>query len=817
MRDKQGVSQNPFQVTHASKSDADASTFHLAVTMAILSVLAFEAALFDEYRSTTSTATAIVTELAAILGLGAIVRCLASRFDLFKESSRRDPTLVLVVSFAAAPFAIELLVRSVSSHLMLPLELLLLIAFRNIVIATALFAHRPTYQQVCCSLSLFLVIFATSISTNRLMAIFLVLFAMTGIGWLVTFNQHLAPSTRVATAQQRRGTRWGIGWLLALTPLVLAMPIAVAQPQALSGFIPSSGGSHAYNQLSRSGVGDGDDLIAGTDQIQSFAPIEDAPFMSSHEPSLYDLYDDTYSEPVKIEKQERSIALSEAPKSTPGEAHPVDTQKAGKEFSTLRKADRSNEEKIAPHSSDALFFVKGRLPIHLKMEVFDRYDGINWYPEDAPTSHDPFVMETAGGKPWLRLPLSPALDFYASPESYALKIVHLDTNRIPSPTQLLGIHIDKLDQTDFYRWAQPGIIRMDREKVPSGIVMNVRSRVVDERLVEEGRVLITAGPKSYRETGEIDSDGRIKSLALEWTDGVTDGWPQVRAIVRHLRTEYRLERDVRPPADCENTAIDFLFNRRSGSDYEFATAAVLMLRSLGISTRLASGFYVDDSRFDARAQYSPVAHSTLHFWAEVHAGKDHWIPIEPTPGYELLLPPPTIVESVMSILLTAFHWMISNISLLIAITTTASIVYYMRLDLTDNIETAIWRLWPGTSQRERTQRASRLLINRCRRVHNSIPAFTTQARWLQEILRPADAMERFGRSQFVRMAEWAAYAPTDAPPPLMHVHQTCERVISTWTLTRLRRELQRSEPRTSHLSRRVPFFKVWTSRAARQS
>jgi hypothetical protein len=43
--------------------------------------------------------------------------------------------------------------------------------------------------------------------------------------------------------------------------------------------------------------------------VQSFAPIEDAPFMTSHEPSLYDLFDDLYNESMKVERQQRAVSL----------------------------------------------------------------------------------------------------------------------------------------------------------------------------------------------------------------------------------------------------------------------------------------------------------------------------------------------------------------------------------------------------------------------------------------------------------------------------------------------------------------------------
>lgn len=782
--------------------------FSLAIAIALLSILSFEAALFDEYRVLSTTAIAIGIELGILFGLGTFFRVVDARRTASIEIPRRDATLITILCLAAIPFAIELLIRSSSSDAMLPLELLLLVAFRNIVLATAVFAHRSGCQQVCCSLSLFLIIFATSLSTNRFMLLFLMLFAIAGMAWLVSSNRQSSKSPLFISSNPKRTGRWQIAWMLAVTPILLSIAITVSQPQVLSGFIPSSGGSESYNQRSRNGVGDGDDLIAGTENIQSFAPIEDAPFMSSHEPSLYDLYDDTYNEPVKIEKQERSIALSEMPKSTPGEAHPVDTQKAGKQFSTLRKT-HERDHKIEPHASTALLYIKGRLPIHLKMEVFDRFDGIDWHAEELSNTSESLTMETIHDQPWLRLPISPTLEVYATPETHALKLVHLNTNRIPSPTQLLGIHIDKLDRSDFYQWAQPGLISMDREALPSGIVMNVQSRVADERLFEQRRAHLMGGPSAYRQIGTADPDGRIKKMAIELTTGVESGWPQVRAIVQHLRSEYRHDRESRPSPDCENTTIDFLFHRQGGPDYEFATAAVMLLRSLNISARLASGFYVDQTQFDPRAGHTPVTKDDVHVWAEVHAGKDHWLPIEPTPGYDLLKPPATAVEHLISFGMAIKNWIASNVLLMMGVLLLGFVAYRNRHDLIDVIHTLCWRLQLGKTPREVVLRSSQLLLQRSTRVHRQASRSLTISRWLEQAACPTDLSEQATFTQFKQLVEWAMYSTAHSIPPFIDVDQICHRTVSTWSLARFRRGPRSNNSRTGTTPWSNAFIRIW--------
>ncbi len=137
----------------------------------------------------------------------------------------------------------------------------------------------------------------------------------------------------------------------------------------------------------------------------------------------------------------------------------------------------------------------------------------------------------------------------------------------------------------------------------------------------------------------------VRSLAEEWTQGVPHGYRQIEAICQQLRTNYTLDRSARVPEDSAFPVGQFLFKSKRGADYQFATAATLMLRSLGFSTRLVSGFYANPVRYDVRKRHTAVHSSDVHFWCEVFVGAGTWVTLEPTPGYEVLSPPPGRVET----------------------------------------------------------------------------------------------------------------------------------------------------------------------------
>ena len=755
------------------------ASYRLACLLALLATLTLEVAAADGDRPAWTIALTVAIEagIAGVLGL------LAWRFDPATDAAAKS-RMIWILCLATAPFIAEILFRS-AMNTMLPLELLLLAYFRNGVLVLAAFSYRDDCQKMCCSLSTFLTIFASAVSSQLWLHGLVVVYAIAGIWWLMGSYWESLQGRLAATSKREMSRRWLIALPLIVVLMLVVLPVAATQTHALRGFMPSSGGTDWYSESARSGVGDGDNLVAGTENIQSFAPIENAPFLSSHEPSLYDLFDDMYNEPVKIQKVDRSIALSREFTVKQKEHHLAESKLAGKQFSTLRKLGEPKQGKVGNRDSNALLYVKGRVPLHLKLEVFDQYDGIEWFPESLAETNPKLTIESLNDRPWLRFPRMRALEIYAAPELHALKINRLDTNRIPSPTELLGIHIDKLDREDFYAWAQPGIVRMDRDKLPSLTVMHLQSRVVDERLISRSLVHLSGGSSNYRQSGSDERSQRVREMAEEWSNEAAQGWPQVQAIITRLRQDYVLDRDARPPADCDHTVADFLFESHRGPDYQFASAVVMLLRSLGYSARLVSGFYVEPDRYEVRSQHTPVLQEDVHFWAEVFAGGDNWIPIEPTPGYELLKPPPTLIEQLHATAVAALIFLLSNALLITLNLAMVTWLFVQRRFLADQVATAMWRWLPVHDERRFVMQTLRLLDHRCRRAGRTRPCSTTATRWLKRIAESGDGADRKRLEEFTQLAEWAAFAPSGTAAPCPAPRDVCHQAVQVWSWKRM--------------------------------
>jgi len=138
------------------------------------------------------------------------------------------------------------------------------------------------------------------------------LFVATAITWLVAAWWETV-DRRIVSPEQGRIPKTWLATAAALPLLAILAASGFGSNKvttALEGFMPGSGGTGDYDPYSRGGVNDGDALIAGNENIKSFGPLDDAPFVESELPSLYDVFNDQFdAPPMKIKNQQRAIAL----------------------------------------------------------------------------------------------------------------------------------------------------------------------------------------------------------------------------------------------------------------------------------------------------------------------------------------------------------------------------------------------------------------------------------------------------------------------------------------------------------------------------
>jgi transglutaminase-like putative cysteine protease len=88
--------------------------------------------------------------------------------------------------------------------------------------------------------------------------------------------------------------------------------------------------------------------------------------------------------------------------------------------------------------------------------------------------------------------------------------------------------------------------------------------------------------------------------------------------------------DQRPPPSRGEPLVDFVTRTKRGYCQHFAGAMALMLRYLGIPSRIAAGF--TSGEYDRATGRWTVTDHDAHIWVEVWFRGYGWLPFDPTPG-----------------------------------------------------------------------------------------------------------------------------------------------------------------------------------------
>lgn len=129
-----------------------------------------------------------------------------------------------------------------------------------------------------------------------------------------------------------------------------------------------------------------------------------------------------------------------------------------------------------------------------------------------------------------------------------------------------------------------------------------------------------------------DFSPRIRNLALEITSGRETPYDKAAAITEWLRNEIEYTPVVSFPQESVDAIEYFLFESRQGFCNYYASAEVLMLRSIGIPARLAVGFAQGEP--DLQNSLYIVRERDFHAWPEVYFPGYGWVEFEPTVNQE---------------------------------------------------------------------------------------------------------------------------------------------------------------------------------------
>ena len=181
----------------------------------------------------------------------------------------------------------------------------------------------------------------------------------------------------------------------------------------------------------------------------------------------------------------------------------------------------------------------------------------------------------------------------------------------------------------------------------------VRSRLMNSALVNQN----PTSPRYDRSMALLYTqiptglDRRISQFARELSKESDTSYDSAFAIEQALKWNYSYTREG--TGFSVDPVANFLFERKEGHCEYFATAMVVMLRSLGIPARPVNGFL--GSQYNSYGDYYIVTEANAHSWVEVFFPKRGWVTFDPTP--------PVVAEKLVSASFTEMNLFLDSMKL----------------------------------------------------------------------------------------------------------------------------------------------------------
>ena len=142
---------------------------------------------------------------------------------------------------------------------------------------------------------------------------------------------------------------------------------------------------------------------------------------------------------------------------------------------------------------------------------------------------------------------------------------------------------------------------------------------------------VIPGDEPSASASEVSVDPRIGGLANQWIAEISAGssnLERARHLEQRLQSRYQYTRTPNR-AEQEQSVVSFLFATQRGHCTYFATSLALMLRSIGIPSRVVHGFYGGDPAVsDGMIR---IRRSDAHAWVEAWV-EGEWHRLDATPG-----------------------------------------------------------------------------------------------------------------------------------------------------------------------------------------
>jgi transglutaminase-like putative cysteine protease len=267
---------------------------------------------------------------------------------------------------------------------------------------------------------------------------------------------------------------------------------------------------------------------------------------------------------------------------------------------------------------------------HLKWRglALKTFDGKRWF---NPPQHYELHRMVASGldlTPWFQLPFTGRRSVPPRPLRYRVLMEPIGTNVFffaATPRRLYGKYRDvSVDATGTVR-------NEDRRMIDAYDAYSDLAQPPDEDI--RAAALVRAFDRGYLQLPQLDP--RVPALAEELSAQHQSPYDKAVAIERHLFSNFGYTLQL-PQTPAGDPLAQFLFERKEGHCEYFASAMAVMLRTLGIPSRIVNGFRTSELN-DVTGSYIIRARDA-HSWVEAYFPDYGWISFDPTPPDPKIVP-----------------------------------------------------------------------------------------------------------------------------------------------------------------------------------
>jgi transglutaminase-like putative cysteine protease len=261
-----------------------------------------------------------------------------------------------------------------------------------------------------------------------------------------------------------------------------------------------------------------------------------------------------------------------------------------------------------------VMYVQADRPLYLRRLSFDRFENDRWSASDTRLRK---ILPQEGE---FNLP-GPDM---GDKVRYTVQIVSAKTDTLPlsahakqvvAPASVIGLSRD--GAVHLPRFMEPGFGYAATSILPVDIARPIAHDV-------------PADPAPYLQLPE-DFSPRIAGLAREVTASAATPLDRAAALESHLRSAYAYSFETVLTSQGVTPLDAFLFETRRGHCEFFASAMAVMLRGLGIPSRVVHGYLAHN--LNPVTGFYEVRAFDGHAWVEAHIDGRGWMTFEPTAAY----------------------------------------------------------------------------------------------------------------------------------------------------------------------------------------